>query len=78
MTMETMMEVILKANIYEDEIVLNQSDMAKLHQEIAVGAANPLLELMRNRRKVKTDIWNDIFKQYFEDEESAKVILRIL
>ena len=72
MTMETMMEVILKANIYEDEIVLNQSDMAKLHQEIAVGAANPLLELMRNRRKVKTDIWNDIFKQYFEDEESAK------
>ena len=72
MTMETMMEVILKANIYEDEIVLNQSDMAKLHQEIAVGAANPLLELMRNRRKVKTDIWKDIFKQYFEDEESAK------
>ena len=72
MTMETMMEVILKANIYEDEIVLNQSDMAKLHQEIAVGAANPLLELMRNRRKVKTDIWKDIFKQYFEDEESSK------
>ena len=72
MTMETMMEVILKANIYEDEIVLNQSDMAKLHQEIAVGAANPLLELMRNRRKVKTDIWKDIFKRYFEDEEYAK------
>ena len=72
MTMETMMEVILKANIYEDEIVLNQSDMAKLHQKIAIGAANPLLELIRSRRKVKIDIWKDIFKQYFEDEESAK------
>lgn len=72
MTMETMMEVILKANIYEDEIVLNQSDMAKLHQEIAGGAANQLLELMRNRRKVKIDIWKDIFKRYFADEEVAK------
>lgn len=72
MTMETMMEVILKANIYEDEIVLNQSDMAKLHQEIAGGAANQLLELIRNRRKVKIDIWKDIFKRYFADEDVAK------
>lgn len=72
MTMETMMEVILKANIYEDEIELNQSDMVKLHQKIAAGAANPLLELIRSRRKVKIDIWKDIFKQYFEDEEAAK------
>ncbi len=72
MTMEKMMEVILKANIYEDEITLNQSDVVKLHQKITMGAANPLLELMRDRRKVKTDIWKDIFKQYFEDEEAAK------
>ena len=73
MTMETMMEVVQKANIYENEIVLNQSDMTKLHQKISTGAANSLLELMRNRRKVKINIWKDIFKQYFEDEEAANI-----
>ena len=46
--------------------------MAKLHQEIAGGAANQLLELIRNRRKVKIDIWKDIFKRYFADEDVAK------
>ena len=73
MTMETMMEVVQKANIYENEIVLNQSDMTKLHQKISMGAANSLLELMRSRRKVKINIWEDIFKQYFEDEETVNI-----
>lgn len=72
MTMETMMEVILKANIYEEDIVLKQSDMITLHQKITEGAANSILELMRDRRKVKIDIWKDIFEQYFQDEEAAK------
>lgn len=72
MTMETMVEVILKANIYEEEIVLKQSDMINLHQKIAEGAANSILDLIRSRRKVKTDIWKDIFEPYFPDEEAAK------
>ena len=37
MTMETMMEVVQKANIYENEIVLNQSDMTKLHPKNFYG-----------------------------------------
>lgn len=72
MTMETMMEIILEAKIYEDDIALKSSDMAGIHQKIADGAANSVLELIRNRRKVKIDIWNDIFKQYFWDEKTAK------
>lgn len=72
MTMETMMEVILKAKIYEEDIALGSADMMNIHQKIAEGAANPVLELIRSRRKVKIDIWKDIFKQYFSDEEIAK------
>lgn len=72
MTMETMVEVILKAKIYEDEIGLKPSDMVNLHQKIAEGASNSVLELIRSRRKVKIDIWKDIFEQYFLDEEAAK------
>lgn len=72
MTMETMMEVILKAKIYEKDVALKASDMADIHHKIAEGAANSVLELIRSRRKVKTDIWKDLFKQYFSSEEDAK------
>lgn len=72
MTMETMMEVILKAKIYEKEVSLEESDMADIHCKIAEGAANSVLELVRSRRKVKIDIWKDIFEQYFLNEEDAK------
>lgn len=72
MTMETMVEIILKANIYEENIDLKQSDMAGLHQKIAEGATNSVMELIRSRRKVKANIWKDIFKSYFSDEEATK------
>lgn len=72
MTMETMKEVMLEAKIYEKDVVLEATDMADIHRKIADGAANPVLELIRSRRKVKTDIWKDIFEQYFSDGEDAK------
>ena len=61
MTMETMMEVILKAKIYEKDVTFEASDMEDIHRKIAEGAANSVLELIRSRRKVKIDIWKDIF-----------------
>lgn len=72
MTMETMKEVMLEAKIYEKDVVLEATDMADIHRKIADGAANPVLELIRSRRKIKTDIWKDIFEQYFSDGEDAK------
>ena len=72
MTMETMKEVMLEAKIYEKDVALEATDMADIHRKIADGAANSVLELIRSRRKVKIDIWQDVFKQYFSDGEDAK------
>ena len=70
MTLETMMEVITKAKIYEGTIELTEDDCQKLHQKLVFdNEANSLLTYLREKRKVKVDFWTDIFKEYFEEEK---------
>ena len=74
MTIETMVEIILEAKIYEEEISLSSLNSKTLHQKISENAANSLLDMIKGERKVKINIWEDIFKQYFEVENTKDVI----
>lgn len=75
MTMETMVEIILEAKVYEEEISISSLNLKALHQKISENAANALLDMIKGERKVKIDIWQDIFKQYFD--EDAKDVINI-
>lgn len=72
MTIETMMEVIQKARIYEDIIELTDEDYKKIHQRVAENGAKSVLELLRKKRKVKVDFWKDVFEQYLVSQDDTQ------
>ena len=71
MTMETMFEVIQKAKVYEENIELSDEDYNLIHQKVAENGASSLIELIRKKRKIKVDFWEDVFKQYFQPEDQT-------
>lgn len=74
MTMESLFHIIQKAKVYDESITLSPQDMLKLHEQSADdNKAFAALEIIRNSRTVKIDIWNDIFKQYFPEDAQETI-----
>ena len=46
--------------------------MTILHQKLALGSSDSVMEMIKSGRKIKVDIWRDFFKQYFTDSDYAK------
>lgn len=69
MTLESMMEVIKKAKIYDETIELSDSDYELLHKKLVFDTeAKSLMAFLQKKRHAKISFWDDIFKQYFEPE----------
>ena len=70
-----MFEVIKKAKLYENNIELSDEVYNCTHQKIAENEANSLIDLIRKKRKVKVDFWEDVFKQYFQPEDKTTKLI---
>lgn len=70
MTLETMMEIIKKGKIYDENIAISSVDWNILNEKKNKSAA-AVLGYIQKKRKVNVDIWKDIFEQYFDFELSV-------
>lgn len=50
-----MFEVIQKAKVYKYNIELSDEDYNLIHQKVAENGASSLIDLIRNKRKIKLD-----------------------
>lgn len=65
MTLEIMMEIIKKGKIYDENITLSSADWNALNEK-GNKSADAVLGYIKKKRKINIDIWEDIFKQYFD------------
>lgn len=70
MTLETMIEIIKKGKIYDENIAISSADWNALNEK-KNKSADAVLGYIQKKRKVKVDIWKDIFEQYFNFESSV-------
>lgn len=75
MTMEAMLEIILEAKIYENTIELTDEDCMAIHQKSADNSANSIMDLLRKKRKIKIDFWEDVFKKHFVSEAHTRKVI---
>ena len=72
MTMESLSSIITKGKIYAHEIDWQGIDQKELYEKIASGSANSVMEMIKSGRKIKCDIWEEIFGPHFADGDHAK------
>ena len=72
MTIESLRKIITEGKVYDREIDWKDMDMTILHQKLALGSSDSVMEMIKSGRKIKVDIWRDFFKQYFTDSDYAK------
>lgn len=70
MTLETMMKIIEKGKIYDENVTISSADWKALNEK-KNNSANAVFGYIQKKRKVNVDIWKDIFKQYFDFELSV-------
>ena len=66
-TAESLAKLILKSKVFEGLFVLSDVENIKLHKMLADNKTNSVFETLGKLRKVKVDVWKDVFEKYFDD-----------
>lgn len=64
-TSESLANLIFKSKIYETAITFSNTDSLKFHEMIRDNRQPAVIESLRKLRRVKVDIWKDVFVNYF-------------
>ena len=73
LTLESVFEIVFKCKVYENDIVLSRAEYVQLEKILTSGKEkeNAKNFILKRRKKI-ADIWEDIFKQYFDKPEKIK------
>lgn len=79
MTLETLVGVMLKGIIYEDNIILENTDYLQI-QEMGEKNINGIhiANFVKGKRKIDKDIWNDLFVPYIFNPDDFKQTIHSL
>lgn len=66
-TAESLAKLMLKSKIFENSFELSDSECVNLHKMISDKKLNSVFEKLIKLRKVKVDIWKDVFEKYFDN-----------
>ena len=73
LTLESVFDIVFKCQVYENDIVLSRGEYVQLEKILASSKGNEnVKEFILKRRKKIADIWEDVFKQYFDKPEKFK------
>lgn len=67
LTVESLKKLMLKTKIYETSFDLSDTDILKLHEKLVEDDRNSVFQKLIQLRKLKVDIWRDVFKKYFDN-----------
>lgn len=65
-TAESLANLMLKSKIFDTSFTLSDAESVNLHKMLADKKSNSVFEKLLNLRKVKVDIWRDVFEKYFD------------
>lgn len=66
-TIETLSWLIFKAEVFEENIPIGDSENVILHRKLLKKNPNTVFDYIASLRKVKYNIWEDVFQKYFLD-----------
>lgn len=73
LTLESVFDIVFKCQVYENDIVLSRAEYVQLENILTSSKGNEnAKDFILKRRKKVADIWEDIFKQYFDKPEKFK------
>lgn len=67
-TIESLVKLMLESKVFETSFSLADMDKIRLHQLLSDGNSNSVFQKLIESRKVKVDIWEELFKKYFDDD----------
>lgn len=72
-TVEALLKLITKTKIYEPVFDISDELNAQLYSKIAENNASAVFDAISKARKVKVDIWEDVFSKYFDETFQKKI-----
>ncbi len=66
-TAESLVNLMLKSKVFETSITFSDVESMNLHKMLADKKTNSAFEALLKLRKVKVDIWRDVFEKYFDN-----------
>ncbi len=75
-TLETLFEIVKKGTVYESPFELSKEQCNELMNLVAKGKNdNSIVEWLKKKRKVRINLWTNIFEQYFVESENAQELI---
>lgn len=68
LTIESLVKLMFKSKVFETSFNLSDKDRVVLHELLSGSQYNSVFEKLSKARKVKVDIWKDLFKKYFDND----------
>lgn len=65
-TAESLVELMLKSKVFDTSFALSEAENMNLHKMLADNEPNRVFQKLIELRKVKVDIWKDVFEKYFD------------
>lgn len=72
-TAESLAKLMLESKVYEPSINFSDEESKILNNKIAENNPNAVFDFLIKNRKVKIDIWNDLFKKYFDEKIEEEI-----
>lgn len=66
-TAESLAKLMLESKVFEGSFDLSDVESIKLHKMLADNKTNSVFETLNKLRKVKVDVWKDVFEKYFDN-----------
>lgn len=67
-TIESLVKLMLESKVFETSFTLADMDKIRLHELLSDGNSNSVFQKLIESRKVKVDIWEELFKKYFDND----------
>ena len=72
-TIESLKKLILESKVYEPSLKLSDVQSLKIQKWLAENKPNSIFEFLLKERKVKAEIWQDVFEKYFDHKIDKEI-----
>ena len=72
-TIESLKKLILESKVYEPSLKLSDVQSLKIQKWLAEKKPNSIFEFLLKERKVKAEIWQDVFEKYFDHKIDKEI-----
>lgn len=72
-TAESLAKLMLKSKVFESSISLSDVQSIRIHKMLAENKSKSVFDSLLEMRKVKVDIWKDIFEKYFDEKIQKEI-----